>query len=563
MNINASIIDQRVLALSKEYSDLLKEKGIPVTDNDKKKSAAFVALCMSSVLQLEIDEAFDLLTEGGGDAGVDGIHIEDVEDSEFTVSIFQGKYKKDLEGNSNFSENAVKKMIDIVGALFDPEKEITVNHFLKVKMEEIRSYVRDGYIPTVRVVLCNNGLKWNDTAQKWIEQIKFGSQVSWQHVNHDNIIAILQSKQPIDDSIILSGKAIIEEFNFRRVLVGKIPVLELKKLFDKNGDKLLDRNIRRYLGLRTNRVNASISDTLKSSELRENFYFFNNGITMICNKFAHNALQGANYQVQIKGMQIINGGQTCKTIQKTFEEQNLFDSEDALKGVTVMVRLYELPQKEEDFVRDITYATNSQNPVDLKDLRSNDDVQKKLEISIKEFGYEYRRQREKGVSGPKVITPAVAAGAVLATWMEKPHQAKFRAIDHFGKLYDEIFKELNGAQLVMAVLILRFVENLRKRPIMKNPPEFLPYAAYFMAMIVSRLLLKNVGVDMRGITHQNYQSIFETFESKKDEYYASALKKTKKALESLYGKQAKDITLQRLSASFRRGDLLKELNEQK
>ena len=562
MNINASIVDQRVLALSEEYNDLLVEKGISVTDNDKKKSAAFVALCMSSVLQLEISEAFDLLTEGGGDAGVDGIYVEDVEDSEFAVSIFQGKYKKELEGNSNFSENAVKKMIDIVGALFDPEKEITVNRFLKVKMEEIRSYVRDGYIPTVRVVSCNNGLKWNDTAQEWIEQAKFGSQVSWQHINHDNIIAILQSKQPIDDSIILSGKAIIEEFNFRRVLVGKIPVLELKKLFDKNGDKLLDRNIRKYLGLRTNRVNASISDTLKSLERRENFYFFNNGITMICDKFAHNALQGANYQVQVKGMQIINGGQTCKTIQKTLEEQSLFDSEDALKGVTVMVRLYELPKEEQDFVRDITYATNSQNPVDLKDLRSNDDVQKRLEISIKEFGYEYRRQREKGVSGTKVITPAVAAGAVLAAWMGKPHQAKFRAIDHFGKLYDDIFQNLNGAQLVIAVLILRFVENLRKRPVMENPPEFLPYASFFVTMVVARQLLKDVDVNIDGITHQNYQSILETFENKKDAYYTSALEKTRKALKSLYGKQANEITLQRLSASFRRGDLLKELNEQ-
>jgi len=64
MNINASIVDQRVLALSEEYVDSLEEKGISANDNDKKKSAAFVALCMSCVLQLEMDEAFELLTEG-------------------------------------------------------------------------------------------------------------------------------------------------------------------------------------------------------------------------------------------------------------------------------------------------------------------------------------------------------------------------------------------------------------------------------------------------------------------------------------------------------------------
>ena len=152
MNINASIVDQRVLALSERYSNLLAEKEIPLTDNDKRKSAAFVVLCMSCVLQISIEEAFDSLTEGSGDAGIDGVHVEDVEDGEFTVTLFQGKYKKDMEGTSNFSENAVRSMIGIVGALFDPEKEISVNKALRHKTEEIRSYVRDGYIPTVRVM---------------------------------------------------------------------------------------------------------------------------------------------------------------------------------------------------------------------------------------------------------------------------------------------------------------------------------------------------------------------------------------------------------------------------
>ena len=67
MNINASIVEQRVVALSEEYSDLLVEKEISAADNDKQKSAAFVALCMSSVLQLGIDEAFELLSFRRGD----------------------------------------------------------------------------------------------------------------------------------------------------------------------------------------------------------------------------------------------------------------------------------------------------------------------------------------------------------------------------------------------------------------------------------------------------------------------------------------------------------------
>ena len=63
-----------------------------------------------------------------------------------------------------------------------------------------------------------------------------------------------------------------------------------------------------------------------------NFYFFNNGITMICRKFRHNALQGESYQLKVEGIQIINGGQTCKTIQQTVN-----DSTQDFSGVYVFV----------------------------------------------------------------------------------------------------------------------------------------------------------------------------------------------------------------------------------
>ena len=556
MNINASIVDQRITGIIEDHPELL-----PDGDENKKKSSAFVLLCMSAALELNLEEAAELITEGGNDAGVDGIYISEVDDGEFAVTIFQGKYKvKDLRGIANFPENGVQKAVNTVATLFDPAKKIELNNRIAPKVEEIRSLVRDGYIPSVCVVLCNNGTKWSEQAQNWIAQSGFTEdQVKWVHYNHDSIVSVLQRKKAVDDSIRLEGKAVIEDFNFRRVLIGKVAVTEIAELFNRHNDLLLERNIRRYLGLHSNRVNAAIHETLVNEQKRDNFYFFNNGITMICRKFRHNALQGENYQLKLEGMQIINGGQTCKTIQQTLypSQQRLF--EESFENVYVLLRIYELSEDDQDFVRDITYATNSQNPVDLRDLRSNDEIQRQLEIGIKDLGYIYKRKREEGRGGSSVVNSSIVAEAVLAIWLKKPQQAKFRRKEHFGKLYGDIFNELNAAQALLATLIFRHVENERKRPSKENPPDFLPYASHYISMLVGRKLLAEKNLQLSDVSHRNFKDIHDTFEKQKLEYHRKSINDILKALKACYGDR--DISLQQLSATFRRGDLIEMLAE--
>ena len=239
MNINASIVDQRLTGILKEHLNLLEP--IVGKSEEKQRSLAFVLLCVSTALELPLDAAAELLTEGGNDVGVDALHLSDVDDGEFTVTLFQGKYKhKDLAGTANFPENGVKSALQTIATLFDPDKQVLMNPRIKPRIEEIRSLIRDGYIPNVRVVLCNNGARWTQAADNWITQSGFtADQVQWIHLNHDEIIAVLQRKKSVDDSIQLHGKAIIEDFNFRRVLISKVPITEIASLFERHNDLLL------------------------------------------------------------------------------------------------------------------------------------------------------------------------------------------------------------------------------------------------------------------------------------------------------------------------------------
>ncbi|TAE58849.1 MAG: abortive phage resistance protein [Nostocales cyanobacterium] len=557
MNINASIIDQRLNSLT----DIIKQQAteeLNINDPGKLKSLAFVYFCVQTILDLDDSNSFDCLMEGGGDFGVDAIHISEEHDGEFTVSLFQAKYKNDLQGNANFPENGINALINAIRFLFDPSAKLEhINQRLLTKVEEARSLIRDGYIPQVRALACNNGIQWNQSSQEAIDRAGFGDQVTWEHVNHERLIKILQASRPVKDTLQLSGKAVVEDMNFSRVLVGRISVAEIAALIERHGERLLERNIRRYLGLQGNRVNEGIRDTLNSDE-RNNFYFYNNGITLTCDKFSYNALQNSDHQVQVENLQIINGGQTCMTIFKTLQDSDLLQQNNQ---AYLLLRLYQLPSDNDDLVQKITYATNSQNPVDLKDLRANDHLQQRLEMDIKQLGFNYRRKRsDTSARSTTEITSGVAAEAVLAIWRHKPHQAKFFTREHFGKLYDAIFTEhLNGAQVVIAVQLYRIAENRRKRwhP---NDPTCVSYGgSYFITMQMGKRLLHEMNLQIEQINHCNFHDANLLIEQKGEDYFNDSVQDIQQALQKLYGSQ--DISLQQLSATFRRGDLIEKLQQ--
>ncbi|GGF18382.1 hypothetical protein GCM10011611_25350 [Aliidongia dinghuensis] len=554
-SISAQILDQRVQRIVADTKEaLIQEAGIKDEDGSL-NSAAFVLLVTKTVLALTDDEVIDCLVDGGNDFGVDAIYFSPVQDNEFNITLIQGKYKKSLNADSNFPENDVKNMVLAVGALFDPGREITVNSRLRQKLEEIRSFVADGALPTVHVILCNNGLSWTEAAQQHIDAAKFGSQVTWQHIGPDDLVSMLRSTQPVSETLQLTGKFTVENFAFRRVLVGRMAVGQLSSLLDRHGDRLLERNIRRYLGLTGNRVNEAVAGTLRSEEQRQNFYFYNNGITIICSQFRHNALLAENTAVQLEGLQIVNGGQTSKTVQQVARELG-----PSVADAQVLVRIYELPQDDSNFVQSITYATNSQNPVDLRDLRSNDRKQRELAQALSEMGYQYRSQRSDLPVSTRELTSAAVAEAVLAVWRRRPHQARFNVSEHFGKLYDVIFSEdLNGAQVVAASLIWRYTENRRRRP-PADAPDFLPYATRFIAMMIGESLLKTMGIQLRNLNHRNFAQAEKIIEQSSDQLFQDASNRIEQELNKIFAQQ--DRTLQRLSATFRRGDLIETLTGQ-
>jgi len=177
-------------------------------------------------------------------------------------------------------------------------------------------------------------------------------------------------------------------------------------------------------------------------------------------------------------------------------------------------------------VQRITFATNSQNPVDLRDLRANDEDQRRLEMDIDQLGFSYRRKMSDSGTRAIDITSGVAAEAVLSVWRHHPHQAKCFTREHFGRLYGEIVSpRLNGAQVVLAVQLYRIAENRRKRPEATDPfLVWYGYASCFIAMQMGRRLLAELSLtNVEGISHLNFNAAYDLIEANGNRFYIESL----------------------------------------
>ena len=87
---------------------------------------------------------------------------------------------------------------------------------------------------------------------------------------------------------------------------------------------LFDKNIREYLGIKGKRgkTNKEIRTTLLNDIERNRFFYYNNGITIICDSLKKLKKKRQNFLHLIQP-QIVNGCQTVNTIYNTIEELSL------------------------------------------------------------------------------------------------------------------------------------------------------------------------------------------------------------------------------------------------
>ena len=174
------------------------------------------------------------------------------------------------------------------------------------------------------------------------------------------------------------------------------PVVSVFKMYEealKQGYPIFDKNIREYLG--NTGVNKNIYNTLMSSTDRKNFFYYNNGITIICDKIDSTVTKvhaGTNLSVSfnIHNPQIVNGCQTVNSIYEVLKNTNPVELYNQFKDTFVMLKILQIDrisEEQQDLYQNIVKYNNSQNSIDEKTFVSNKGIFSRLQNEFEKRGF--------------------------------------------------------------------------------------------------------------------------------------------------------------------------------
>lgn len=148
-----------------------------------------------------------------------------------------------------------------------------------------------------------------------------------------------------------------------------IPGEAMRFIYERYGPRLLEANVRSFLSV-TGKVNKGIRDTIRNDP--ERFMAYNNGIVVVADEARFGkAADGGTGILWLKGMQIVNGGQTTASIYFTKKKNPEIDLRKVRVPAKVIILRSPDPADEEALISDISRYANSQNSVKQSDLSAN------------------------------------------------------------------------------------------------------------------------------------------------------------------------------------------------
>ncbi|MFW8594705.1 AIPR family protein [Cribrihabitans neustonicus] len=472
----------------------------------KEKGFGFLYMSLETLFPRSDEEISSLITDGGNDRGADAIHIREEGGSAY-ISIVQSKYAQSVKNaGKNFPGSEIDKLISLITDVANRTDGLlnSVNSVLAAKINDIWRLIEQGKTIFFRIFLVSNTLPLIDLEKQRLSAFcRQYDMVSFEEIPFWTITSLLSSdSRPREDGVL----DCIDVQKFERIdcdirgLIANVDAASyIKMISSPEGDSikrhLFDENIRGYLGLEGG-FNRQIQNSALSDD-NHLFWYLNNGITIIAKDFSHQPVRGS--KIKLSDFQIVNGAQTSYSLYNAFKKRP-----EKIGQVILLVKIF--ASSRGDISEKIAIATNSQARIAPRDLKANDQIQKKIGAVFDDNGLLYERKKNQfETHGNKPKVDSLKLGqAIVAYHLEEPHQAKTVSDEIFGNQYSRVFSEsLDANYLVRVAKLYMYVSEyrddhlitMRGGNITEGDNEFIGYAQWHL-MYCMKLLANANGLDV-------------------------------------------------------------------
>ena len=314
------------------------------------------------VADADAAKASEAITDGYDDNGIDAIYFDRPNSILYVV---QSKWIKTGKGtiDQEHSKKFVAGFRDLVSLRLD-----RFNTRVRQREKELRDALHDSKVNFLLVVSHTGMEKLSKHVQQDLDDLMNemntpDAVVSYEVFDQKRIygaVAGYAQRHSINLEVMLQEWGFVKEPY--RAYYGQVDAQSIAKWWAHHGRLLFTRNIRDFKG--STDVNDSLMHTL--TERPEHFWYFNNGITVLCAKIGKKPLGGPlrkSAVFECEGINIVNGAQTVGIIGslgRTLDEKTIIPR--------VLVRLISLEDCPEGFDKDVTRATNTQNRIERRDF---------------------------------------------------------------------------------------------------------------------------------------------------------------------------------------------------
>lgn len=423
-------------------------------------SRSLAAFCIAELADLDDLSASQCVTDGTGDNGIDAIYYDTSEKCCFVV---QSKWI--ANGNGSVEVGDIHKFIQGFRDVLDANFE-RFNTKMQKHKENIFAALSDASAKFTLVLAYTGEHDLSEDGQRPIDDLltEMNSPtevVSLRTLNQGKLHALVAGGvigDSVDIEVMLRQWGIVETPYL--AYYGQVAVSDVAT-WGKLGASLTSKNLRQFRG--STDVNEGIGKTLTSTP--EKFWYFNNGLTIICESLKKKLLGGNNNDIgtfECTGASVVNGAQTVGSIVETAK-----GNPDSLGDARVLVRLISLEHCPQSFGEELTRAANTQNRIEKRDFAALDPNQKRLRTELllenqKEYSYQASDKAPQGDEGCTLDEAAISLACQL------PDVAfAVQAKRELGVFYDDLTKppytlifnaKTNAGILWEAVTVMRKVE---------------------------------------------------------------------------------------------------------